>query len=72
MQPQGLDELTQHAGQLRGGILGPRQLFQLLVAVDDSRQDIMGAGDRLQRLAQVMASHRQQCCRKIAVCQTTV
>jgi hypothetical protein len=46
MQLESLDELTQHAGQLRSSILGLRQLFPPL-AIDESGQDIVCAGDHL-------------------------
>ena len=39
---------------------GPCQLLTLLLTVKRQRQDIVGAGDKLQRLAQIMAGHRQQ------------
>jgi hypothetical protein len=66
-QLQSLDELAQHTGQLCGGNRGPHQLFPLLVTVKDSREDVVRTGDYLQWLAQVVASHRQQCRAEVVV-----
>jgi hypothetical protein len=52
---------------LRGRILGPRQLLPLLLAVEGLRQDIVRAGDDLQRLAQIVTGDRQQRRREVAV-----
>src|SRR6266851_2687384 len=59
-QLQSLDELAQHVSQSASGTLDSRQLFPLLLAVYDSRHDIVRAGDDLQRLAQIVTGHRQQ------------
>src|ERR1700686_2945756 len=72
MQLQSLDELAQHAGQSRGGVLGPRELFPLLVAMEDPRENIVCAGNQLQRLAQIVTGHRQQRRREVAVDQVRV
>ncbi len=66
-QLHSLDELAQHAGQLRGRVPGRHQLLALLLAVERLRQDIVRAGDDLQRLAQIVTGHRQQGRREIAV-----
>src|SRR5713226_6681056 len=66
-QLQSLDELAQHVSQSASGTLDSRQLFPLLLAVYDSRQDILRAGDDLQRLAQIVTGHRQQRRYKVAV-----
>src|SRR5216683_3643706 len=66
-QLQSLDQLAQHAGQSRGRIPGSSQLLALILANRGSRQNIMRAGDDLQRLAQIVSGHRQQRRREIAV-----
>jgi hypothetical protein len=50
-QPQRLDELAQHAGQLRRGLRGLRQLFPLLAAVKVTGELIVRSDDQLQRLS---------------------
>jgi hypothetical protein len=50
---QSLYKMAQHAGQLRRRISGPQQLLTLLLAGESLRQDIVRAGDDLQRLAQI-------------------
>jgi len=50
-QLQRLDELAEHAGQLCRRTRGPRQFFPLLLTQGGLRQDIVCAGDKLQRLA---------------------
>src|SRR5580704_3634881 len=72
MQLQSLDELAQHACQSRGGVLGPCELFPLLVAMEDPRENIVCAGNQLQGLAQIVTGHRQQRRWEVAVDQLRV
>src|ERR1700730_8954525 len=72
VQPHRLDKLVQHTCQPRGGILSPHQFVTLPLSTEALRQDIVRAGDYLQRLAQVMSGHRQQRRGEVAVSEVCI
>ena len=59
VQPQSLDEQIQDVGQPPRGILGPSELYPRGTAVGNSSEQIVRTDDDLQRLAKVVAGHRQ-------------
>ena len=64
-QLQGPHDLAQHRCQLGRRVGCAYQFFALLALIKDGAEQVMRAGDDLQRLAEIVARHRQQCRRKI-------
>ncbi len=58
-EPKGLDQLVQFFRQLPRGTLGTSELRVRGAAVGGPSEQFMRADDHLQRLAQIVAGHRQ-------------
>jgi hypothetical protein len=67
VQLQRLRELGEHHAQPRRGVLRPAQYEPQTIAAQQPGEKVVGTGDDLQRLAQIVSGHRQQRRQEIAV-----